>query len=499
MPGFGSTLAFTGLALLCACGGGGTGGGNTVPYQPQPTTTVSGTVTLNGNPVSGATVSLFLTNENTLVQTATTGADGAYSLTGIQVWQDRSADYQLWAGKPGLGFHPAVGAGAQVTRFDYTGQFLGNGINDTGIYFTVIDYLASASAPLAGADFQAFDGSNAPVRLARTGQTAKAADGDDGDRQMGVAWPAQRFHDNLDGSVTDQLTGLTWLQDAGAFAPATWAAAVAEVNAMGGGWHLPNLNELESLVDVSASGPALPAGHPFSNVSNGIYWSSTSYFGGEGGSANAWSIRMGDGRYMNDTTSDVKATASNGVWPVKGAGGGAVQLQATGEYGNYLGFLAGDDATWRTGVPLTYPRWLDGGDGTVTDTVTGLVWLKQAYAIQGTWMEALAAVNGLADGQCGLHDGSAAGVWRMPNRAEMQSLADRMVSNHADFFNCSYTWRAGGMLCQAPVFSDFVSGQFYWTSTTDAAAPGEAWTVYSCDFGVYDMDKSSTSYTLAVR
>jgi len=44
-----------------------------------------------------------------------------------------------------------------------------------------------------------------------------------------------------------------------------------------------------------------------------------------------------------------------------------------------------------------------------------------------------------------------------------------------------------------------VSGQFYWTSTTDAAAPGEAWTVYSCDFGVYDMDKSSTSYTLAVR
>jgi hypothetical protein len=41
--------------------------------------------------------------------------------------------------------------------------------------------------------------------------------------------------------------------------------------------------------------------------------------------------------------------------------------------------------------------------------------------------------------------------------------------------------------------------QYFWTSTTDAADTGEAWTVFSCDFGVYDTPKSNVGYTLAVR
>jgi hypothetical protein len=42
---------------------------------------------------------------------------------------------------------------------------------------------------------------------------------------------------------------------------------------------------------------------------------------------------------------------------------------------------------------------------------------------------------------------------------------------------------------------------YYWTSTTDAAdATGSTvWTVFSCDYGVYDQPKSVTGYTLAVR
>jgi len=70
---------------------------------------------------------------------------------------------------------------------------------------------------------------------------------------------------------------------------------------------MPDLNELASLIDVSADNPALSAGHPFINVSNGIYWSSTSYFGGAGGSPQAWTIRLGDGRYMNDSRANVKS------------------------------------------------------------------------------------------------------------------------------------------------------------------------------------------------
>lgn len=40
------------------------------------------------------------------------------------------------------------------------------------------------------------------------------------------------------------------------------------------GWRLPNINELESLVDCARHSPALSLGHPFTNLSE-AYWSST--------------------------------------------------------------------------------------------------------------------------------------------------------------------------------------------------------------------------------
>ena len=40
------------------------------------------------------------------------------------------------------------------------------------------------------------------------------------------------------------------------------------------GWRLPNVRELESLVDLSSHSPALSNDHPFINVQD-AYWSST--------------------------------------------------------------------------------------------------------------------------------------------------------------------------------------------------------------------------------
>ena len=198
---------------------------------------------------------------------------------------------------------------------------------------------------------------------------------------------------------------------------------------------------------------------------------------------------------MNDYVSNIKATSNNAVWAVKGTGGGTIKLQSTGQYVTYAG---GDDGSVQAGVPPTYPRWVDNLNGTITDTVTGLIWLKQADCIHAHWEGALAAVNALASSQCGLTDGSAAGSWRMPNRNELQSLSDRMENNHAAFFNATYlNW--DGTLYRAPIFTNFVASQYYWTSTTDAANTSEAWTVYSCDYGIHDTSKSNTGYTLAVR
>ncbi|MGA7351005.1 MAG: DUF1566 domain-containing protein [Acidobacteriaceae bacterium] len=472
---------------------------------------ITGTVTLKGSALAGATVILFDTNNNVIAQEVTTDGSGNYSFTGLSDTGNVAEEYQLWATKPGYGFYPTVGSGAKVMRWDYTGQFQGNGATDTAIYLTVIDYVSLPDAPLTGANFIGFDGSNPRVMLAATGQQASYAAGDDGALHQGVAWSAGRFTDNGDGTVTDTVTDLVWLKDAGCLLAANWAAAIAEANGLANGacglkdgssagaWRLPNLNELESLVDVAASGPALTAGNPFVGVAAGIYWSSTSYFGGVLGSPAAWAIRMADGRYINDGKLNSKTGATNGVWAVRGAGGGMVKLAATGYYDEPGQVVAGDDGSVLAGVALTYPRFVDNGNGTVTDTVTGLVWLQQANCLAGNWADSLVAVQGLASGQCGLTDGSAAGAWRMPNRNEMQSLEDRMENNQADFFNATYVWKLSGEPYQLPIFTNFVGSEYYWTSTTDAADTGEAWAVFSCDYGVYDLAKASGGFTLAVR
>ena len=101
------------------------------------------------------------------------------------------------------------------------------------------------------------------TNIPKTGQTIIYASGDDGNIQAGVAWPAPRFTDNGDGTVTDALTGLIWLKDGGCI-KAKWEnalTAVAGLNNRQGqnncdgytgnysDWRLPTVNELKSLVN----------------------------------------------------------------------------------------------------------------------------------------------------------------------------------------------------------------------------------------------------------
>lgn len=526
--------------LLAACGGGGGGGGGSnIGIQSgsnsPPTNTASGTVTFKGLPMAGATVVAYNTNTNTVFATASTDANGNYSFSGLTTSCTAPGcviNYQFFVQKTGYAFNPVMASnptgdrskalwnapghawyvdiGAISTREDYNGSF-SNPSGGTGIEFNVINLNSTSNNSITGANFEAFDGSNPTVSLAASGQTASYAAGDDGVLKAGTAWPAARFVDNQDGTVTDTLTGLVWLRTAGCFSPTQWADAVAKVNQLTSGscglsdgskvgdWRMPNVVELESVIDASASSPALPAGHPFTNVSQGIYWTSTSYYGGLVGSPNAWAIRMSDGRYINDNAGsslNVKATASNAVWAVKGTSSGAVKLRATGAY---VPYADGDDGSLQRGAAMPAPRMKDNGDGTVTDTVTGLIWLKKADCIRQDWAGSLAAIGALASGQCGLSDGSKAGSWRMPNRKELESLSDRAQNNMAAHFNESFTSQVGSIASQPASFTNFMQSEFYWTSSTDAANTTLAWTVYSCDWGVYDIPKSNVGYALAVR
>jgi hypothetical protein len=108
--------------------------------------------------------------------------------------------------------------------------------------------------------------------------------GQDGELQMGSPWPQPRFIKS-GAAVLDKLTGLYWLQDADV-GPETmnWEETLQYVKYIelempdpSMQWRLPTINELESLVDGSRHTPALPAGHPFINVRD-VYWSSTTSF-----------------------------------------------------------------------------------------------------------------------------------------------------------------------------------------------------------------------------
>jgi len=81
--------------------------------------------------------------------------------------------------------------------------------------------------------------------------------------------------------VFDRLTGLTWWHDADLMlGPVTWEEALWSVELFNAGqdsanrWRLPNINELESLVDCTNHNPALSKEARFTDLRSG-YWSST--------------------------------------------------------------------------------------------------------------------------------------------------------------------------------------------------------------------------------
>ena len=139
--------------------------------------------------------------------------------------------------------------------------------------------------------------------------------GQDGELRLGLAWPEPRFA--LQGkTVLDKLTGLYWLQDADVSSGTmNWGETLQYVSKLelplpdtSMRWRLPTINELESLVDSSQHTPALPAGHPFANVRD-VYWSSTtSYFEPDW----AWAL------YLNKGATGVGFKQEEGfhLWPV---------------------------------------------------------------------------------------------------------------------------------------------------------------------------------------
>jgi len=103
-----------------------------------------------------------------------------------------------------------------------------------------------------------------------------------------------RFIDNGDGTVTDNCTGLMWQKVTGNRERGLdWCSALdyCESLELAGhnDWRLPNLRELQSIVDYGRIGPSID---PVFDSAPFIYWSSTSLANGPG---LAWDVSFSDG------------------------------------------------------------------------------------------------------------------------------------------------------------------------------------------------------------
>ena len=281
--------------------------------------------------------------------------------------------------------------------------------------------------------------------------------------------PSPRFTDNNDGTVTDNLTGLIWLKNANLFGEVDWEQALKNAADLASGayglndgsgrgaWRVPNVNEMQSLLDLdNSSGPSLPPAHPFINATPANYWSASTVAAAP---PLGWYCALAVGPPVFDLKFNVMC-----MWPVRGS---TNRVARTGQKlcFNPMGQTipcqgTGQDGELQLGVPWPSPRFTDNGDGTVTDNLTGLIWLKNASHF-GTrsWEQAIQACNSLASGSPGLNDGSPKGAWRLPNLFELRSLVD--YNQHSPALPAGHPFQN-------------VRTSLYWSSTTVASAPNLA-------------------------
>jgi len=203
-------------------------------------------------------------------------------------------------------------------------------------------------------------------------------------------------------------------------------------------WRLPTIMELSFLVDRDRCDPSINTTY-FPNTVSYRYWSST-------------------------TNADYPIYA----WLVY-FGCGHVDCYYKSGYDVYVRAV-------RSGQCGSFDNFIDNGDGTVTNTDTGLMWQQDTAPSTYNWQEALSYCETLT---LASHND-----WRLPNVNELQSIVD--YSTYSPSINTTF-------------FPNTLLSS-YWSSTAFTDYPDYAWYVDFVSGCVYGCGKSyNYDHVRAVR
>lgn len=133
-------------------------------------------------------------------------------------------------------------------------------------------------------------------------------------------------------------------------------------------------------------------------------------------------------------------------------------------------------------------RFVNNGNGTITDTVSGLTWLRNVDCFPSSnWEVAMASANALASGRCGLTDGSAPGTWHLPTVTELRVfvdtglLADNLSAAGFQGVTTEHMWTSS--LLEGSAFDAWFvtlpgrTGDTGWVLTQDKSSRYRVWPV----------------------
>ena len=281
------------------------------------------------------------------------------------------------------------------------------------------------------------------------------------DAQYGGAIPS--YQDNGDGTITDLNTGLMWSKAVDKRKVSLIEAKeIAREMTLGGysDWRVPNIKELYTLIDFRGYTGFSRSGNRSGVPANAIPFINTDYFDFRYGDVNAGE-RYIDAQWLSSTK--YVSTTMNGAETLFGVNFADGRIKGYGYRRPVSSREKKFFARYVRGAPQGENDFIDNGNGTITDRVTGLMWMQKDSGKSMNWQQALMYAENLVF--AGYDD------WRLPNAKELQYIVDYTRSPNTTnspavdpiFHTTSIVNEAGNR--------DY---PYYWTSTThlDGPRPG---------------------------